>query len=335
MAVSTEQIALDAQEVAHDHAPVRLNSVRADRIAGFDIYIQPGPNNPLTLYCRRNTIFSEEARQRLIENGIAQLYIAKNQRREYARYIEKHLSEIVADNAISAEEKSEILYAAAGGVVEDVLFGTDLVDGVKRTKEIVTHAVTAVLTSSVRLAHFLKVNALGYQVPTHSVNVATYSVFLAQRAGYADPASLREIANGSLLHDVGKSKISPRILSSKEPLTRQEWEELERHPVYSYEILRETSCLGEIALDIVLHHHEKLSGGGYPDGLSGDSISPFVRIVTISDTFDALTTERPFQPACSSFVALNRMRLEMDADLDKDLFRAFVGMMGPQRPNRA
>jgi HD-GYP domain-containing protein (c-di-GMP phosphodiesterase class II) len=93
-------------------------------------------------------------------------------------------------------------------------------------------------------------------------------------------------------------------------------------------MLHETRSLGEIALDIVLHHHEKLRGRGYPDGLDGRLISPFVRMVTIADIFDALTTERSFQRARSTFEALSIMRVEIGHDIDANLFRAFVAMMG-------
>lgn len=330
MGESTSDILLDDEGAVGDYVAVRLNSVRADRMAGFDIYIRPDSDRPFALYCQKNTLFSDSARQRLLDNDITQLYIDRGQRRDYARYIEQHLAEIVADASITPEEKSDILYTSATGAVEDVMSGTELMENVSRAKDIVKHTVTAMFGSRVQIKHFLKVSAMDYDIATHSVSVATYSVALAQAAGYGDAATLRELANGSMLHDIGKSKVNRDILTRKGPLGRQEWEEIERHPVYSHEMCIESGCLGEIALDIALHHHEKLTGNGYPDGLSGKAISPLVRIVTISDIFDALTTERPFQAACSTFVALSRMRQEMAADLDKDLFRYFVGMMGPE-----
>ena len=86
--------------------------------------------------------------------------------------------------------------------------------------------------------------------------------------------------------------------------------------------------LGGVALDIVRHHHEKLNGKGYPDGLKGDQISPIVRVVTITDVFDALTTNRPDRKALSSFEALKLMGSKMGGELDTDLLRKFIEMMG-------
>jgi len=100
------------------------------------------------------------------------------------------------------------------------------------------------------------------------------------------------------------------------------------HPVHGHELLSSTGTISEIALDIVLHHHEKIRGAGYPDNLKGSAISRFVRIVTISDIFDALTTDRPFQKARTTFAALSFMRSQVANDLDADLFRIFVSMMG-------
>ncbi len=314
------------------HVPVCLRSLRVDSIADFDIYIQLGPDEPFALYCERNLPFTDDARQRLIDNNVEQVYISAKQQREYGRYIENHLSEILEDDTIPVMEKSEILYTSAYAVVEDLLTTPDMEEGLQRTKEIVRHTVSSMFTNRIKLAHFLNVISFDYYIYTHSVNVTAYSVALAQRVGYTDPASLRELANGALVHDVGKSKIDPEILHWKGKLTQAQWDILKQHPRYGYEMLRDTNCLGEIALDIVLHHHEKLHGGGYPDDLKGDMISPFVRMVTISDIFDALTTERSFQRASSSFQALNLMRVEMAADLDPRLLRAFVSMMGPLGP---
>ena len=78
------------------------------------------------------------------------------------------------------------------------------------------------------------------------------------------------------------------------------------------------------------HHHEKLTGKGYPDALSGDSISIYARVCAIADIFDALTTERAHQKAMDSFPSLRRMKMDMGEDLDPKLFRTFVELMGTQ-----
>ncbi len=315
-------------EVEEGFIPIRLASLLVDTIAGFDIHIQLAPAKPCTLYCERNLAFSEDARQRLVDNGIDWVFIGTDQRREYERYLESHLGEILEDTSITVQEKSDILYTSAHSIVEDLIGAADVENGVRRTKDLVNHTVSSMLSDQIHLGHFLDVIAADYTIYTHSVNVTAYAVSLAQRTGYGDPASLRELANGALLHDVGKSLVDPAILQSTGPLSPKQWESVKGHPVFGYDLLFDTNALGEIALDIVLHHHEKLSGSGYPDHIMGNVISPFVRMVTIADIFDALTTERPFQPAISSYQALSLMNREFADDIDMGLFKAFVAMMG-------
>jgi HD-GYP domain-containing protein (c-di-GMP phosphodiesterase class II) len=204
----------------------------------------------------------------------------------------------------------------------------ELEDGIRRSKEVVKHTVGFMLSDKQGFGYFLKALSTDYKVYTHSVNVVTYAVALAQRAGYTDAPTLRELAIGALLHDVGKSRIDPAILECRASLTEAQWAMMRRHPRFGYEILADRVGLGEIALDIVLHHHERMRGGGYPDDLRGDMISPLVRIVTVVDIFDALTTDRPFQRSRSSFSALSLMRTQVVWDLDPDLFRIFVSLMG-------
>lgn len=135
-----------------------------------------------------------------------------------------------------------------------------------------------------------------------------------------------------MLHDIGKSRVSPEITNAPGKLTKEQWEEMRRHPEYGREILEELGVTDPMVLDVTLHHHEKLTGTGYPHGLWGDEVSKPVRVSTIADVFDALTTRRTYKAAMSAFAALRLMKEEMAKELDQDLFHAFVEMMGAANP---
>jgi len=308
--------------------PISLASLRLDTVTQFDIYFQPRPDQPYVLYAEKNIKFTEEVRRRLIENRITTVYIRANQRHGYNLYIEENLPAILADPDIPPPEKAEMLYSASCGVIESVMEHPHSQGEIRRSREMVRHTVDSMIADKHMFGYLLKTISSSYRVHTHCMNVVTYSVALAQRAGVADPAMLRELAIGALFHDVGKSKIDPDILYKATPLTDREWEIMKRHPIQGYEILNEAGTIGEIALDIVLHHHEKFHGSGYPDNLVGTKISQLVRIVSIADTFDAMTTDRPFQGARSSFTALSTMNMKHGADFDRGLLKIFVGMMG-------
>jgi putative nucleotidyltransferase with HDIG domain len=129
----------------------------------------------------------------------------------------------------------------------------------------------------------------------HAERVAAYALELGKAVGerWADSP---EIEFGFLLHDIGKVAVPDSILHKPEPLTPQERELIQQHPVTGWEIVRQVDFLGA-ASDVVRHHHERWDGAGYPDGLKGEKIPLTARVFAVVDTFDALTTTRPYRPA--------------------------------------
>jgi putative nucleotidyltransferase with HDIG domain len=310
------------------YLPIRIASLRIDSVTDFDLYLQVNDNLEPILYRERNLSFSEEARERLLTAGIENLLIDKGQEKEYRRYIENNLSALLDDPKVEPEIKSEMLYYSARGLMEDVMDDPRAGEVVPRSRAFVANTCDFLLSERRAFHHLLRVTSYDYYTYTHSVNVFVFSVSLAQRAGITDAATLKEFGEGALLHDIGKSMIDPEIVNCRGRLDAAQWEEMKKHPVYGYDILREQGVTSSTVLSAVRHHHEKLRGGGYPDGLSGSEIPPLTRISTIADIFDALTTKRSYKSALDSFPALNLMRQEMAPDLDPDFFRIFIGMMG-------
>ncbi|MEM4235355.1 MAG: HD domain-containing phosphohydrolase, partial [Candidatus Methanomethylicaceae archaeon] len=105
-------------------------------------------------------------------------------------------------------------------------------------------------------------------------------------------------------------------------------------PVYGYEILvNEHNVRDELQLDVARHHHEKLTGTGYPDKLKGDEVSVYARISAIADIFDALTTRRSYKNAFRSFDALNLMKTQMCNEIDMGIFKKFIILLGKKEEN--
>jgi cyclic di-GMP phosphodiesterase len=218
--------------------------------------------------------------------------------------------------------------------VKDFLSEPKAPDQVWRSRALVHSTIDFMFADRNVFATFLNTISRESHIYTHSVHVLAYSVALAQRAGLSDRATLREVANGALLIDVGMALVPVAILTKKAALTPDDWAEIKRHPIYGDKILREDGGLGEIALDIVRHHHERMTGAGYPDGIGGPDLSPFVRIAGICDVFDSLTTDRPQRKALSSFAAIRLMAEDMSEELDPELLRAFIDLMGnPEDPS--
>jgi putative two-component system response regulator len=139
----------------------------------------------------------------------------------------------------------------------------------------------------------------------HCDRLVDYSTALASALNL-DPADLDALYRGAFIHDIGKIAIPDRILLKKGKLTVAEYDLMKQHPVIGDDLCRTVRSLDAVR-PIVRHHHERLDGRGYPDGLAGDAIPLLARIVTVVDVFDALTTDRPYRKAMTTGAALQIM----------------------------
>jgi putative nucleotidyltransferase with HDIG domain len=156
----------------------------------------------------------------------------------------------------------------------------------------------------------------------HAERVAAYGLLIARASG-SRLADDPQIEFGFLLHDVGKVAIPDAILFKPQPLTAAERAIMERHAIIGWEILRDIEFLGE-AKQVVRNHHERWDGRGYPDGLSGEDIPLAARVFCVADTFDALTTTRPYRMALSIADARAIIEAESGAQFDPSIAGAFA-----------
>jgi putative nucleotidyltransferase with HDIG domain len=158
----------------------------------------------------------------------------------------------------------------------------------------------------------------------HSKTVARYTHVLAEAVGISDPHALDSIRKGALLHDSGKMAIPDSILKKPGPLAPKEWEVIRRHPALGYGLVRGVKLVREVG-DIILCHHERYDGTGYPKGLKGEAIPLEARIFAVADMLDAVTSHRPYRSPRDFRTA----RLELEANASRqfdpkvvDVFRS-------------
>ena len=160
----------------------------------------------------------------------------------------------------------------------------------------------------------------------HSVAVCGLMVALARQMGLAD-AAVREAGLAGLLHDVGKMQMPMEVLNKPGALTEAEFDVMRRHPERGFELLKDGAKVPPSALDVCLHHHEKLDGTGYPHKLAGDQISRFARMGAVCDVYDAITSTRPYKNAWDPAGSLQRMS-QWTGQFDPVIFQAFVKSVG-------
>ncbi len=156
---------------------------------------------------------------------------------------------------------------------------------------------------------------------SHNYRVTIYSVRLAEKMGLNE-AHIKALIKGAFLHDVGKIGISDNILLKPGKLTTEEFEIMEQHVVLGWEIIKDNGWLND-ATDVVLYHHEKFDGSGYPHGLKGENIPLTARIFAIADVFDALTSNRPYKKAFSIERSLKILREGKGSHFDPEFLTRF------------
>ena len=159
----------------------------------------------------------------------------------------------------------------------------------------------------------------------HCQRLAGFAHQLGMSAGL-EPAALKGLVFGALLHDIGKIGVSDAILTKAGPLSREEWAEMRLHPLIGERICEPLATASQFA-SIVRHHHERWDGGGYPDGLRGDRIPVGARIVGLVDAYDAIIHDRPYRPARSVHEALTEIRQQAGLQFDPALVALFLPLI--------
>jgi len=156
----------------------------------------------------------------------------------------------------------------------------------------------------------------------HSRKVNTYAVALAEAIGLS-PDEVSRVSTAALLHDIGKIGIPDEVLNKKDKLSAENWEAIKAHPRLGANIVSNIPQLVCCA-DSILHHHERWDGSGYPEGLKGEQISVEARILAIADSFEAMSSARPYRPALCGEKGLKELRRGAGSQFDPKLVEVFI-----------
>jgi putative nucleotidyltransferase with HDIG domain len=161
----------------------------------------------------------------------------------------------------------------------------------------------------------------------HSVAVCALMVSLARQLGL-DEAQTRQAGLAGLLHDVGKMMIPLEILNKPGKLTDAEFEAIKSHPAQGHKILLEGKEISDVALDVCLHHHEKVNGSGYPERLTDTQINLYAKMGAVCDVYDAITSNRPYKNGWEPAESIRKMAEWSHGHFDQRIFEAFVRSIG-------
>lgn len=161
----------------------------------------------------------------------------------------------------------------------------------------------------------------------HSVAVCAMMVALARQLRL-DEAQIRSAGLAGLLHDLGKALMPMEVLNKPGKLTDDEFLTIKSHPVEGYKLLKQMGSPDSLVQEVCLHHHEKVDGSGYPDGLKADQISLFAKMGAVCDVYDAITSNRPYKSGWDPAQSLQKMAEWARGHFDMTVFQAFVKSLG-------
>jgi putative nucleotidyltransferase with HDIG domain len=163
----------------------------------------------------------------------------------------------------------------------------------------------------------------------HSKKVSVYATALAEKIGLS-PNEVFALSDAALLHDIGKVSIPDKVLNKKGKLNKEDWEVIKAHPKLGANTIGNIPELAP-AVNGILYHHERWDGTGYPEGLKGEEIPLEARIIAITNSFDAMTSNLPYRPALSLGEALTQLRQGAGLQFDPKLVEAFINIIEAQR----
>jgi putative two-component system response regulator len=237
-------------------------------------------------------------------------------------------------------KETPFVFLTARGAREDVFAGKSLGVDDYITKPISSHELLTTVRTRLRRSNELMVEKLKAAYKSslimlaggieardqythkHVMRLSAYSNAMAKELGWSE-SRLEALEFGAILHDIGKLDIRTSILTKREPLSTEEWKEMRRHTEYGAFMIKRIDYLAP-ALPIVLYHHEAWDGSGYPEGLKGEEIPEEARLLAVVDSFDAMTSDRPYRLALGPLRAYEEIKNRAGAQFDPKMVEVFI-----------
>lgn len=265
----------------------------------------------------------------LLNEGCGNLPAYKNKLSElniHYLYIEDELSQGIVINDTVSEKTRQKGKKAIKDAISQVAQGKNL--NVRQVKKIVKSILNDILDNKNILIGLTDIRTSDEYTFTHSVNVAVLSVILGNALHY-DKYQLQKLGVGALLHDIGKAKIPNDIINKPGKLTSEEFHVIQEHPQLGFDAVKNNWELSPLSRTVILCHHEKVNGSGYPRRVSGTEIHVFAKIVAICDIFDALSADRCYSPKWELTEVIAHLRKISGTELDPVLTEKFISLVTP------
>ncbi len=299
---------------------VRINTLIPGKPVTFDLYVRVGQQN--IMYLRNGDYLTKEKVSHLsLKDSGSHFYVRQSDRKSYRDYLHEQL---ISDQ-FTAFQKAQILRESSLTIMEELFENPDVSVALENSRPLVKEFVELMDSEPTAMAHLISLSGHDFYTYNHSLDVAIYSLGLADTLGF-NKKELEEMGLGALFHDIGKRQVSLDILTKKGPLTDEEWAQMQRHPQCGLIILNDQN-VSDAVKAACFEHHESFAGNGYPQQLSAAEIHPFGRIVAITDTYDAMTTQRSYNVPLNPVDAVTMMKEKLAGRYDPEMLKAMYSVL--------
>ncbi len=310
------------KEVALREFP--LEKILDNSTTDFDLFLTI--ENHVVLYGSEPYHWQRRELENLLKHGYRHFLIRSEDEAKAKMYLQLAQLPLIDKNQAPPERIQSI--EQVGAAFTKCLYEGDITPSCIEKAKVIADSLVGCIAEDPGCIKML--SGLGdhdYYTYYHSVRVATYTVAIAIQLGQSDPNLLREIALGGIFHDIGKKDVPLTVLNKTGPLTDDEWQKMRSHPEQGLNEVTD-SILSHVPREIILHHHEKLDGSGYPHGLNKDSLLYEVQIATLADIFDALTSSRAYQQKRTRYEALDFIKHNLLKDkISAETYKALIACL--------
>lgn len=294
---------------------ISIVSAAAGQVLGKNIYTPDG-----RVLLRQGTALTERYLKALRDLKFSHIYVR-----------DERLPDLEVDDVIPEDLRLEAVQAIEGcfADIRKQMEETGKVNiNVDAVAEMSKSIVENLMSHKDLVVQLMDLRSLDSYTFAHSVNCCVLGVMMGQRLGLPEP-KLKDLATGLVLLDIGKSVVPAEILSKPGALTEEEFAKVKEHPRAGFDALREVFNISAHSKIVVLQHHERIDGSGYPKGLKGPEIHLYGQIAALADVFDALTSDRVYRKRLLPHEAIDVLLRSADRLFDRQLVTTFVANIAP------
>lgn len=305
---------------------IPLGAIRAlsgQEGADFAVFLQHEKSDGPVLYRAAGAELGTPDFERLSEYGLNNFHVQSDDLQKCEDILERRLREVLERGEGTVAERTQLVVHVGTTVARDLSGGPEPGKGLSRATKLLESVVSSVLSDRHVAANMLNMAAHESGIASHMFIVSMLAIAFGQEVMGADERTLKELGLAGMMHDIGKLGLSTELLNKEGQLSPEEYELVQQHPIESVRLLHNDPEVTDNVRRLILEHHERADGLGYPLGLPNEDLSVGGRVLAIADTFHALIGRRSYHASISVLEAVQVIQRQADRQFDGDLVRCW------------